>query len=159
MRTGGKPILDTGFQIGVVDQSKRLLNSLEPDGLIVGNAGAFSSGPFEQILDIGVAFPAGDEEDGVGGQIVLPGIVGEAAIETGKGAFGEFECSGPVDFVYFADGHIHEDRNMTIGIQPHMQFNRTLLLAKSCPRERGLLLFHKYKSRFDLMCHASTQRT
>ena len=47
-----KPIFDTGFQIGVVDQAKRLLNSLEADRLVLGDAGAFSSGPFEQIYRV-----------------------------------------------------------------------------------------------------------
>jgi len=62
---GDKAIFDTGFRTGVCDQTKRLLDAFEPDGLVVGDTGAFTPTPFEQVLDIGVAFQAGNKEDGV----------------------------------------------------------------------------------------------
>lgn len=68
-----------------------VLEAFEPDGLVVGNAGAFTPSPFEKVFDIGVAFQAGNKEDGVYGQIVVPGVICKAAVETDKGTLWKLE--------------------------------------------------------------------
>ena len=74
-----------------------MFDALEPDGLIVGNAKALSPGPFEQVSDIGVAFQARDKENGIGGRVAVPAVIGKAAINEDKGTFGEFQRPGPAD--------------------------------------------------------------
>jgi len=71
MRIGDKLILDTAFLVGVVDLAKALLNSLEPDELILSDTRAFSSGPLLQVLDLGIAFQPGNEENPVLSQRVV----------------------------------------------------------------------------------------
>ena len=84
VRVGDEPVVDAGFRVGEGHQAQRLLHPLEPNGLIVGDAGALSPGPLEQVLDIGVTFQPGHEENIAQVQVVVPAIIGEAAIETGK---------------------------------------------------------------------------
>ena len=135
VRVGDKPVVDAGFRIGISHQAQRLLHPFEPNGLVVGDAGALSPGPLEQVLDIGVAFQSGHEENVAQVQVVVPAIIGEAAIETGKRALGQLERSGPVDFVLLAFGRIHEDRKMAVRIQPDVEFDGTLFLPELGPGE------------------------
>ena len=67
-----------------------MLDAFESDGLIVGNANTLSPGPFEQILDIGIAFQPRNKENSVGGQVAVPAVIREAAINADKGTLGEF---------------------------------------------------------------------
>ena len=112
-------------------------DALEPDGLIVGNTNTLSPGPFEQVLDIGIAFQTRDKENGVGGQVAVPAVIGEAAINADKGPFGEFQRPGPVDLVLLAPGHVHEDWQVTVGIQTDMQFDGSLFLPEFGPGKGG----------------------
>lgn len=109
-----KPILDAGRRVGVSDQMQRLLNPFKPDGLIVGDPSAPSPGPFEQVLDIGIAFQPRNKENGVSGQVAVPAVIGEAAINADKGTLGELQGTGPVDLVLLPLGHVLEDRKMAI---------------------------------------------
>ena len=106
MRIGDKLILDTAFQVGVVDLAKALLNSLEPDELILADSRAFSSGPLLQVLDLGIAFQPGDEENSVLSQRVVPAVISKAPVKAGKGTFGQLEGSGPFDLMLFSLGHV-----------------------------------------------------
>ena len=134
---GDEPILDAGFRVGVSDQAQRLLDAFESDVLIVGNAKALSPGPFEQVLDIGIAFQPRNKENGVSGQIAVPAVIGEAAIDTNKGPFGEFQRPGPADLVFLAPSHVHEDRQVTVGVQADMQFDGPLFLPEFGPGKGG----------------------
>jgi len=127
---GDKPILDAGRRVGISDQTQRLLNPFEPDGLIVGDPSAPSPGSFKQVLDIGIAFQPRNKENGVSGQVAVPAVIGEAAINADKGALGELQGPGPVDLVFLPLGHVHEDRKMPIGIQADMQFDGSLFLPE-----------------------------
>lgn len=113
---GDEAVIDTCGRVCVSDKAQRLLDALEQDGLIVGNAKAFSPTPFEQVLDIGIAFQPRNKENSVGGQIAIPAVIGEAAIKADKRTLGEFQSSGPIDLVLLAPGHVHEDRQMTVDI-------------------------------------------
>ena len=134
---GDEPILDAGCRIGVSDQAQRLLNPFEPDGLIVGDPRAPSPGPFEQVLDIGIAFEPRNKENGVGGQVAVPAVIGEAAINTDKGTLGKLQGPGPVDLVLLALSHVHKDWKMAIGIQADMQFDGSLFLPEFGPGKGG----------------------
>ena len=137
MGVGDESIIDAGFRVRVGNQAQRLFDSIEPDGLIVGDAGAFPPSPFEHILDIGVCFQTGDKEDGVGGQIAVPAVIGEAAIHADKGTLGEFQCSGPVDLMVLASGHVHEGRKIPVGVQTDMQFDGSFFLPEFSPGKGG----------------------
>ena len=53
---GHEAVINTSCGIGVRDQAQWLLDTVEADGLIVGDARALPPGPFEQILGISVTF-------------------------------------------------------------------------------------------------------
>ena len=84
---GDKAILNPSFRIGIGNQPKRGFNAFEFDGLVVGDTRAFSSGPFEQILDVSVALEPGDKVDRIYGEFVVPGIIGKSAVKADKGSF------------------------------------------------------------------------
>ena len=105
--------------------------------MIVGNAKALSPGPFEQVLDTGIAFQPRNKENGVGGQVAVPAVIGEAAIDTDKGPFGEFQRPGPADLVFLTPGHVHKDWKMAVGIQTDMQFDDSLFLPEFGPGKGG----------------------
>ena len=117
---GDEAIIDTGFLIGVRDQAERGLDAFEPDGLVVGDTGAFAPRSFEQIFNIGIALEASHKVDGVRGQVVVPGIIGKTAIKTDEGTFRKFEGSSPINLMHLAAGHIHKRRNIAVGVEPHV---------------------------------------
>lgn len=134
---GDEAVIDTCCRVGVSDQAQWLLDAFESDGLIVGNAKALSPGPFEQVLDIGITFQPRNKENSAGGQIAVPAVIGEAAINADKRTLGEFQGSGPIDLVLLALGHVHEDREVAAGIQADMQFDCSLFLPEFGPGKGG----------------------
>ena len=67
----------------------------------------------------------------------MPAVIGEPAINTHKGALGELQGSSPVDFMLLALGHIHEDREVAVGIQADMQLDGSLFLSEFGPGKGG----------------------
>ena len=76
--------------------------------------------PFLEVLHQSIVFKPGDEEDAVGGEFLPPLVVGEALVEDGKRAIGQFQHSGPGNFVLLSFGHIDEFGQIAIGIQADM---------------------------------------
>ena len=79
----------------------------------------------------------GDKENRVYDQVIVPGVIGEAAIKTNKGSLRKFEGFGPADLMHLAAGHVHESGDKATGIQPHVQFNGPFFLPKLGPRKHG----------------------
>jgi hypothetical protein len=77
-----------------------------------------------------MAFQSRNEENSVSGQVTVPAVIVEAAFNADKGTLGELQDSGPVDLVLLTLGHVHEDRQVTVGIQTDMQFDGPLFLPE-----------------------------
>jgi hypothetical protein len=69
----------------------------QPDGLVGEQPLAFIDFMALQHLVAGVALLAGDEEDFLGGELRIPGIVGIAQVLHDNRAFGQVEAAGLLD--------------------------------------------------------------
>ena len=99
MGVADKAVIDPGFRISRTNQAQRLFDAFKPDTLVIADTRAFPAGPLPQVFDFGIAFQPGDKKYSIFSQIVIPAVIGEASIKTGKGAFGQVERFGPFELV------------------------------------------------------------
>ena len=85
MGVADKAVFDPGFRIRITNQAQRLFDAFKPNILVIADTRAFPASPLEQIFDLGIAFQTGDEKHPIFNQIVIPAVIGEASIKTGKG--------------------------------------------------------------------------
>jgi len=94
---GEKDIASAGGGVTVSDAAQGNgaflgLGAGQPDSLVRDQALVFIDFPTRQHFIAGVAFLSGDEEDFLGGELVVPGIVGVAQVLYDNGAFGQGDC-------------------------------------------------------------------
>ena len=95
MGVADKAVIDPGFRICITNQAQRLFDAFKPNTLVIADAGAFPASPMPQIFDLGIAFQTGDEKYPIFRQIIIPAVIGESSIKTGKGPLGLVERFGP----------------------------------------------------------------
>ena len=79
--------------------------------------------PGLQYFLSGVAFLAGDEEDFLGGELGVPGVIGVAQVLYDNGAFGQAEAAGLLDVRLPGRRNGDKSRQIAVMVQEGMQLD------------------------------------
>jgi len=107
----------------------------QPDGLVGDQSLIFIDFPARQHFIAGVALLSGDEEDFLGSELVVPGIVGVAQVLYDNGAFGQAEAAGFFDIRLPGRRNGDKGWQVAVVIQEGMQFDAALGAAEGSPRK------------------------
>ena len=108
-----------------------------PDGLAGEQSLAFIDFMVLQHLVAGVALLAGDEEDFLGGELRIPGIVGITQVLHDDRAFGQAEAAGLLDLRLSGRRNGDKSRKIAIMVQEGMQLDAPFGAAKGSPGIEG----------------------
>jgi len=125
-----------GVPVGNAPQDHGALLSLgvcEADGLVGDHPLGFVDFPALQHLKAGVALQPGDEEDFLGGQLSIPGIVGIAQVRHDNGAFGQAKAAGLPDLVLPGRGEGHKGWQIAVMVQQGLELDTALAAAAGSP--------------------------
>jgi len=133
---GNELIEDVRFLVPISDQPEGFGQFAQPNLSIFDHSRAFAATPLFTGRDDGVALEAGDEKYPVLSQILIPGVIGIAAVENQIRTSGKIKLSCMVDFMLFAIGQIDKCRQVAISIETDVKFGCPFGLLVLGPREQ-----------------------
>jgi hypothetical protein len=99
----------------------------KPDGLIGHQSQGYFDGALRQHPVPSIALLPGDEEDFLGGELAIPGIVGIAQFFHDDGALGEVKGPGFLDLMLPSRSDSHKGRQVAVVVQKGVELDPALV--------------------------------